>query len=435
MVAPYAPIQNVVPWTQSIAGLNQYVYSTNWTANDSSDVLVYSRLPGVPTSDTLQLVDSSNYTVQFIGSGNIVQVTFIVLHNPPQYNIVTIMRDTPSDFLNLYTNTNFTPSMLNSDFETLVQVDQQNQLYWQQIVPRYNNSATVNVPIDTILPVLKANEFWIKNSSNTAFIAATVSGGGSEFPVNGPFILYSADSNYPEGFNLGSLASGFLAQNSALSVSTPYVIPIPIDVAHGGTGKTSINPFAVLVGGATSTSAIVPVSDLGTIGQVLTSSGPGLPPSYQDVPPTPSAEVVPIGTIITFAGPNAVSDYLSCDGTSYSTTTYSTLFNVIGYTWGGSGANFNVPNLPRHVLMGSGGSGSAIISNTVGSVGGEEAHTMTVPELAAHTHTLGGNFNQGATGGSVIIGGLNQSTGSTGSSTPFNVIQPSAIVQMLIKYQ
>ena len=122
MVAPYVPIQDIVPWNQFIAGLNQFIYSTNWTANAAADILVYSRLSNIPASDVLQLVDPSNYTVQFIGASNVVQVTFLPLHNPPQYSIVTIMRNQPSSFLNLYTNTNFTPSMLNGDFENLVQM-------------------------------------------------------------------------------------------------------------------------------------------------------------------------------------------------------------------------------------------------------------------------------------------------------------------------
>ena len=36
--------------------------------------------------------------------------------------------------------------------------------------------------------------------------------------------------------------------------------------------------------------------------------------------------------------------WLLCNGASYSTTTYANLFAIIGYTYGGSGANFNVPN-------------------------------------------------------------------------------------------
>lgn len=43
-----------------------------------------------------------------------------------------------------------------------------------------------------------------------------------------------------------------------------------------------------------------------------------------------------------------------CDGTSYSTTgTYAALFAVCGYSHGGSGANFNVPDLRGRFLRGN----------------------------------------------------------------------------------
>lgn len=442
MVAAYNPISDIVPWTQSIAGINQFVYSTNWTANNASDILVYSRAQGIPVSDTLQLVDSSNYTVQFVGSQNTVQVTFISPYNPPQYNIVTIMRNTPSQFLNLYTNTNFLPSMLNGDFENLVQVDQQNQLYWQQIVPRYNNSASVNVPIDTILPVLKAGEFWIKNSTNTAFIAATLSGSGT-FPVLGPFVLYTANSNYPEGFNLGSLADGLLAQNTTLGVSTPYVIPFPINVVYGGTGLNSITPYAVLLGGATSTSPIAPISSLGSAGYVLTSSGVGAPPTWQ---PPVDDNSVPVGSVLDFAGTSAPANFLICNGQSLSTTTYATLFAVIGYTWGGSGATFNVPNFQGYVSAGSGGtlfSGS----DTVGLTGGASSVSLTENNLPAHTHASNQNgFVEVVPAGFGSSNPVNASpnntfvsSGATGNNstthTDVNIVQKTNIVLKIIKYQ
>jgi len=41
---------------------------------------------------------------------------------------------------------------------------------------------------------------------------------------------------------------------------------------------------------------------------------------------------------------SGINDFLLCDGSSYSTSTYSVLFGVIGTTFGGSGGNFNVPD-------------------------------------------------------------------------------------------
>lgn len=43
--------------------------------------------------------------------------------------------------------------------------------------------------------------------------------------------------------------------------------------------------------------------------------------------------------------------WLLCDGTSYSVSDYPNLFNVIGYTFGGSGDNFNVPNCSGKFLQ------------------------------------------------------------------------------------
>ena len=53
----------------------------------------------------------------------------------------------------------------------------------------------------------------------------------------------------------------------------------------------------------------------------------------------------PAGTVIWFSGKSLPSGYLVCNGQSLKKATYANLFNAIGYTYGGSGDNFNVPNL------------------------------------------------------------------------------------------
>jgi hypothetical protein len=56
-----------------------------------------------------------------------------------------------------------------------------------------------------------------------------------------------------------------------------------------------------------------------------------------------AAGVAP-GIVLDFAGGTAPVGFLLCDGQSYSTTNYAALFAVIGYTYGGSGASFQVPD-------------------------------------------------------------------------------------------
>ncbi len=240
MAVPYPIINDTPPRTQVIAGLNQTVYSTNWTANVASDILVYDAPPNLPSSDILYLVNPNNYSVSFIGDGDIVQVTFVTA--PTQFDVITIVRNTPADRLNLYTNTNFTPSMLNSDFGTLTLVDQQDAL-WQQICPAYNYSAIINYPIDLVLPVLGANEFWAKNDTNTAFIPVLLNTTSDFAPNSSPFVLTAIDALLPEssvitagaGINITISGGNVIISSTGESVGWIDVTTTPFQmVAEGG---------------------------------------------------------------------------------------------------------------------------------------------------------------------------------------------------------
>lgn len=64
---------------------------------------------------------------------------------------------------------------------------------------------------------------------------------------------------------------------------------------------------------------------------------------------------VPIGAIVSTAlpvGTAVPAGYLLCDGTSYSTATYPNLFGIMQYGYGGSGANFNVPDFRNRFQRG-----------------------------------------------------------------------------------
>ena len=100
--------------------------------------------------------------------------------------------------------------------------------------------------------------------------------------------------------------------------------------------------------------------------------------------------LTPAGTLIDFAGTSAPSGYLACDGSAVSRTTYAALFAAISTIWGaGDGSTtFNLPNLQRCATIGAGGTAVSGPANTVGSVGGEETHTLSTAELAAHNHGI-----------------------------------------------
>lgn len=174
------PLNNIAPWTQATAIASQTVFSTNWTSDAITDILVYSRTAGTEADDATQLVSAMNYTVALIGSNQYVQITFGGPYARSAGDIVTIMRNTPADRLNLYTNTNFTPTMLNGDFNREVMMIQQRLLCDNSLAVKYNNSETLNINgiTDNILAYLPANCCWVKNADNTAIVAQEFSGGG-----------------------------------------------------------------------------------------------------------------------------------------------------------------------------------------------------------------------------------------------------------------
>lgn len=215
-------INDVPPRTQITATGGQTVFTTNWTANAASDVVVYSRTSIQEADDQTQEVSPNDYSVAFIGGSEIVEVTFLVGRQAG--DIITISRDTPADRLNLYTNTNFTPSMLNQDVGILTLVDQQAQLYDTQLAPHYNVSCTFtdtnDLAIDNILPILGANQFWYKNANNTEIRAADLPTGGGQLPVTLPLVTYTATPFLTNEANLGALPTGFLFGTVAAGIST-----------------------------------------------------------------------------------------------------------------------------------------------------------------------------------------------------------------------
>lgn len=94
---------------------------------------------------------------------------------------------------------------------------------------------------------------------------------------------------------------------------------------------------------------------------------------------------------------SAPSGWAFCDGSSYTTAAQADLFAVIGYTFGGSGANFNVPDLRGRVVIGKdnmGGTSANRVTDTeadtLGGVEGAETVTLDSTTMPAHTHTASG---------------------------------------------
>jgi microcystin-dependent protein len=84
----------------------------------------------------------------------------------------------------------------------------------------------------------------------------------------------------------------------------------------------------------------------------------------------------------------APKGFALCNGQLLPINQNQALFSLLGTTFGGDGrVNFALPDLrsrvPMHVGQGL----------TLGQQGGEEAHTVNINELPAHTHTVHASAN------------------------------------------
>lgn len=180
-------------------------------------------------------------------------------------------------------------------------------------------------------------------------------------------------------------------------------------------------------------------------GYVFTSDASGLA-SWQS-----TAATIPAGVVWSYAGSVAPGGWLMCDGSTLSAVAYAALYSVIGTSFGNSGGagTFDLPNTARRVIVGAGGASGSVLNNVVGSVGGEESHALTVQEMPPHSHmTVGGSGTsiQPGTGiavnvaaDNVALDGFTGGTGGDGLFTPgtvvpHNNIQPSLVMNYIIKY-
>ena len=170
------------------------------------------------------------------------------------------------------------------------------------------------------------------------------------------------------------------------------------------------------------------------------------------------SSLMPTGTVLPYAGINAPTGYLFCDGDAISRSTYSDLFDVIQTTYGvgDNSTTFNIPDLRGRVIAGQDDMGGTsadrltglsggVNGDNLGATGGSETHLLTSAEsgLPAHRHTVSDSNNSGTTVGSWAFGdegdGTEESVNETNdvtaqnASSAHNNIQPTIILNYIIK--
>jgi microcystin-dependent protein len=152
------------------------------------------------------------------------------------------------------------------------------------------------------------------------------------------------------------------------------------------------------------------------------------------------------GFILPFGGGTAPSGWLECDGAAVSRSTYSDLFAIIGTIYGaGDGSTtFNLPDLQGRVIMGQGGNTANRTPTDLENIGdtfGSQTHTLTVNEMPPHNHSMTFQASSTNSFGNDLRNGDNDeytttvrlSTNKTGGGLAHNNIQPSIVINYLIK--
>lgn len=183
-------------------------------------------------------------------------------------------------------------------------------------------------------------------------------------------------------------------------------------------------------------------SSIFSVGATGTTAVTGVLDVSQDIRKSGTSIVAPIGSMTMFAGSSAPAGYVLCNGATYSAAAYPGLFAVIGYTYGGSGGTFAVPDLRGRMPTGVSSGVEGISDKALGAVGGSETHTLTVDELPPHTHSVTVPVGWAEPGAFSLLGGPDVlhpgsqsiTSGSVGGGESVNIMNPYLAVNYIIKY-
>ena len=138
---------------------------------------------------------------------------------------------------------------------------------------------------------------------------------------------------------------------------------------------------------------------------------------------------------------SAAHGWFNCYGGAISRANFAALFAVIGTTYGaGDGSTtFNVPNMSARFPLARGA------GRNRGERGGAATHRLTVDEMPAHAHELGGTRSDGAganrnkhtgTAGhaTTVAAGSDYGVRNTGGGQAHNNMPPYFVINFIIKW-
>jgi hypothetical protein len=184
-------INAIDPRVQYTATGGQTNFTFPWAQFAQTDIVVYQTPVNTTAMDSTNLLTYvTNYTVT-INAPPAVGGT-VTLNVPANAgDIITLIRNMPeARLINYLDGGQFSATQLNTDLDRTVMMAQTNTMFERDVAPHYNTSSIINnnatllsSGVDTYLPILPPNTFWMKNNANTAIVAVAFAGGGGGAPV------------------------------------------------------------------------------------------------------------------------------------------------------------------------------------------------------------------------------------------------------------
>lgn len=119
--------------------------------------------------------------------------------------------------------------------------------------------------------------------------------------------------------------------------------------------------------------------------------------------------------------------WLLCNGQSLSTAAYPGLFAQMGYTFGGSGGSFNLPNPAGRMMLGA--------TSSLGVTSGANTVTLDTTTIPSHAHPKCGAItilSPGSGGGTEAISATSGNTANAGGGGAHNNLQPYITLKWIV---
>jgi hypothetical protein len=237
---------------------------------------------------------------------------------------------------------------------------------------------------------------------------ASVTGGGS--PAIGGITIQEEGTTLGTalGTQILNFTGGSVTATSPTAGTANISITATSDIFVNQTGYGCVNPITVTGGNTINIAAssnaygrkfVSTTEPTGTIcnGDIWYDTSGGT-----------TGGITPVGTVIYFANTSAPTGYIKANGAPLSTTTYASLFAAIGYTFGGSGASFNLPDLRGEFIRGWDDSRGVDTGRVFGSAQTDlfKSHQHDFPPGVGNntgTYIFGRVMASGGFGGGTII--------------------------------